>query len=160
MFAKPQKEHEWLQQLVGDWEYEHESMSGPDQPPTKATGTESVRSLGGLWVLCEGQGTMPDGTAATMLMTLGYDPQTNRYTGTWIGSMMTHLWIYDGELDTTGKVLTLNAEGPSFGDPQKSAQYKDAIELKTDDHRILTSHLLGQDGQWSQFMTAHYRRKK
>jgi hypothetical protein len=35
---------------------------------------------------------MPGGGAATMFLTLGYDPQRERYVGTWIGSMMTHLW--------------------------------------------------------------------
>jgi hypothetical protein len=160
MFAEPQKEHPWLQQLVGQWTYEHECIMGPDQPPTKASGSESVRSLGGLWVLCEGQGEMPDGGPATTLMTLGFDPAKKRYVGTWIGSMMTHLWIYDGELDPTGKILSLHAEGPSFDDVTKMAKYKDVIELKDGDHRVLTSHLLGDDGQWHQFMTASYRRKK
>jgi hypothetical protein len=33
------------------------------------------------------------------------------------------------------------------------------IEFKSDDHRVLTSHILGDDGEWHQFMTAHYRRR-
>lgn len=162
MQAEPQKEHEWLQKLVGKWTYESECEMGPDKPREKFTGTENVRSLGGLWTLAEGQGEMPGGGAATMLMTLGYDPQRKRYVGTWVGSMMTHLWVYDGELDPSGKILTLNAEGPSFT-PEgiaegKMARYQDIIEFKTDDHRVLTSQTPGPDGQWRQFMTAHYRR--
>ncbi len=98
MHVEPQKEHAWLQQLVGEWTYEHEARMGPDQPPMKATGTESVRSLGGLWVLAEGQTEMPGVGEGRMLMTLGYDPERKRYVGTWIGSMMTHLWVYDGAL--------------------------------------------------------------
>ncbi|MEW5709475.1 MAG: DUF1579 family protein [Pseudomonadota bacterium] len=34
------------------------------------------------------------------------------------------------------------------------------IELKSDDHRVLTSHSLDDGGRWHHFMTAHYRRKK
>ncbi len=32
-------------------------------------------------------------------MTLGYNPDTKRYLGTWIGSMMTHMWVYDGVIE-------------------------------------------------------------
>jgi Protein of unknown function (DUF1579) len=40
------------------------------------------------------------------------------------------------------------------------AQYKDVIEFTSDDHRVLTSHMLGEDGEWHEFMVAHYRRMK
>jgi len=157
--AEPQKEHQWLQKLVGEWTYETECHMGPDQP-SKFTGSEKVRSLGGLWIIAEGEGEMPGGGKANMIMTLGYDPQQKRYVGTWIGSMMTHLWVYDGSMDATGKILTLAAEGPSFTTEGKMGKYRDVIEIKTDNHRILSSHFLGDDGKWQQFMTAHYRRKK
>jgi hypothetical protein len=160
MQAEPQKEHEWLQKLVGEWDYEHEYKMGPDQPPMKATGTETVKSLGGLWTVGEGKGEMPIGSPATVIMTLGYDPQQKRFVGTFIGSMMTHLWIYNGTLDPSGKVLTLDAEGPDFSGGPKLAKYQDIIEWVNDDHRTLSSQLLGEDGKWQQFMTAHYRRKK
>jgi hypothetical protein len=42
----------------------------------------------------------------------------------------------------------------------KMGQYKDVIEFKSDDHRALTSPMLGDDGQWRQFMTANYRRQQ
>jgi hypothetical protein len=104
---------------------------------------------------------MPGGGTAKTIMTLGYDPQKQRFVGTFIGSMMTYLWVYEGSLDAAGKVLTLDAEGPSFAPgAQGMAKYKDAIEFLTDDHRTLTSRMLGPDGQWQEFMTAHYRRRK
>ncbi len=160
MMAKPQKEHEWLQKLVGDWTYEAEATMEPGKAPEKWKGTESVRSLGGLWVLAEGQGDSPGGGTDTMMMTLGYDPQKKRYVGTWIGSMMTHLWVYDGARDADEKVLTLNSEGPSMAGDGKMAKYKDVIEFKSDDHRVMTSHTPGDDGVWRQFMTMNYRRKQ
>ncbi|NCJ07897.1 DUF1579 domain-containing protein [Synechococcales cyanobacterium C] len=153
-----QKEHQWLQQLVGEWIYEVEANMGSDQPIEKSTGTEQVKSLGGFWVVAEGQGEMC-GSLATTIMTLGYDPHKQHYVGTWIGSMMSHLWIYAGELDPTGQVLTLNSEGPAMSGDGKMAQYKDVIEFKSPDHRVLTSHCLGDDGQWHQFMTANYHRQ-
>src|SRR5688572_16447612 len=114
MHAEPQKEHQWLQKLVGEWTSESEMEMEPGKSPERCKGTESVRSLGGLWIVGEGSGEMPGGGLATMILTLGYDPQKGRYVGTWVGSMMTHLWIYEGSLDAAGKVLTLDTEGPSF----------------------------------------------
>lgn len=160
MQAEPQKEHQWLQKLVGEWTSEAEATMGPDKPPEKFTGTESVRSLGGLWILAEGRGEMPGGGAATTLLTLGYDPQKKRFVGTFIGSMMTHLWVYDGALDADGKALTLDTEGPSMAAEGKMVKYQDVIEFKSDDHRTLTSRMLGDDGEWHTFMTANYRRVK
>jgi hypothetical protein len=56
-------------------------------------------------------------------------------------------------------VLTLDSEGPSMKGDGTLAKYQDAIEVKSDDHRVLTSRVLGEDGKWTLFMTAHYRRK-
>ena len=155
----PQKEHRWLQKLVGEWVYETDRPADPDQPPAKHEGTERVRSLGGLWFLAEGEGQMPGGDPALMLMTLGYDAQRKRFVGTWIGSMMTHLWIYDGELDSADRVLTLNSEGPSMAGDGKMAKYRDVIEFTSENHRTLTAHVLGADGKWQPFMKLNYRRK-
>jgi hypothetical protein len=158
--VEPQKEHQWLHKLVGDWTAEMECVMGPDQPPVKSTGRETVRSLGGLWTLGEGEGDSPDGTPVKSLMTLGYDPQKQRFVGTFIASMMTHIWPYEGTLDQAGKALTLDSEGPHFAGEGKMAKYQDIIEFENDDHRILRSRMLGDDGNWVEFMTAHYRRKK
>jgi hypothetical protein len=160
MPAQPQKEHQWLQKLVGEWTYEIEAMVGSDQSVEKSTGTESVRALGELWILAEGQGEMPGCGSVTTLMTLGYDPQKQRYVGTWVGSMMTYLWQYDGELDAGETVLALHSNGPAMTGEEKLGKYKDVIEFKSDDHRVLTSHMLRDDGQWQHFMTAHYWRKQ
>jgi Protein of unknown function (DUF1579) len=159
MKTEPQKEHQWLQKMVGDWTYEGECAMGPGQPRAQFKGSETVRALGDLWVVAESQGEMPGGGAATMMITLGYDPQAKRYTGTWVGSMMSHLWIYDGEMDAAGRILTLNAEGPSMSGNGKMAKYQDIIEVKSDDHRVLRARVLGDDGKWNEFMTSHYRRK-
>lgn len=159
MNAKPQKEHEWLHKFVGDWTYETVAPPEPGKPATKATGAESVRSLGGLWVLAEGRGEVPGGAPANTLMTLGYDTDKKRYVGTWIGSMMTYLWVYDGELDATGRILTLNSDGPTLAGDGKMTKYKDIIEFKSDDHRVLTARMLAPDGTWQQLMSVDYRRR-
>lgn len=159
MFAKPQKEHDWLHQLVGEWTSEMDCAMGPDQPRQKSKGKESVRSLGGMWTLGEGEGEMPDGTTGKTLITLGFDPAKGRFVGSFIGSMMTHLWLYDGTLDDSGKVLTLDSAGPSMAGDGTLAPYRDVVTIVSPDHRILSSYTPDGNGGWTEFMTAHYRRK-
>ena len=67
------------------WLYEGEMTMEPDKPPVKFNGTENVRSLGGLWILAEGQGEMPGSGSATTILTLGYDPQRKRFGPSTIG---------------------------------------------------------------------------
>jgi Protein of unknown function (DUF1579) len=162
MNPEPQKEHRWLESLVGEWTYETQACAAPGQSQTseKATGSETVRSLGSLWVTGDGQGDMPGGGTAKMQITLGYDPEKKKFVGTWIGSMMTHMFLYEGELDGSGKVLTLSTVGPSFAGDGKTAKYQDIITIKDADHRLLTSRVQGEDGKWTDFMTASYRRRR
>lgn len=158
MSDEPRNEHRWLDKLVGEWTYEGECVMGPDQPPMKSEGSEVVRSVGGLWTIGEGESDMPEGGKARTVMTLGYDPVAGRFVGTFVASMMTHLWTYTGALDETGTVLVLDAEGPSF-QGNGTARYQDSITILDDDHRVLSSRVQGEDGQWIPFMKATYSRR-
>jgi len=159
MKAEPQEEHAWLRRLVGDWSFEAEAVMAPGQPPMKSAGTESVRAIGALWVVGEGHGECPSGGPAHTVLALGYDPRTRRFVGTWVGSMMAHLWVYDGWLDDAGEALTLEAEGPAFSGDGAMAKYRDITEFRSADHRVLSSEVRGEDGRWTRFMTADYRRR-
>lgn len=159
----PQKEHVWLQQLLGDWTFTSEMEMAPGQPAMKGGGSESVRAIGGFWVLSEGSCQMPGsdgGDKGIMLTTLGYDPKQNAFVGTWVGSMMTNMWVYKGQLDASQKVLTLDTEGPSFSGDGKLARYQDVLTIKSRDERTLHSQVRQDDGSWKRFMIANYRRVK
>lgn len=156
----PGEQHQWLQKLVGNWTFESE-MTAEGAPPMKSTGTDTVRSLGGRWVVGELKAEMPGMGSINAILTLGYDAEKGRYQGTWIDSVTDHLWVYEGTLDPAGKVLTLQAEGPNMMDPtsKEKVKYRDVIEIKSADHRTLTSSAF-VDGKWVQFATASYRRTK
>jgi hypothetical protein len=156
MFDKPQAEHQWLDQLVGQWKFEHDCQM-PDGGKSITHGTMTCRSLGGLWLIGESSGQSPDGGAWSSVMTLGFDPALKQYVGTFIGSMMAHLWPYHGTLDATGKRLPLNSEGPKF-DGKGMGKYRDTIEIVDPDTWLLVSELQSDDGKWLQFMSGKHTR--
>lgn len=156
MFSKPQSEHQWLDQLVGNWSFEH-ACQMPDGSQASTPGKMDCRSLGGMWLICESSGLSDDGTSWSSIMTLGFDPAKNRYVGTFIGSMMAHIWPYQGVVDSTGKRLPLESEGPKFGG-EGTCKYRDTIEIIDQDNWLFTSEMHTDDGQWVQFMTGkHWR---
>lgn len=158
MIGEPQQEHRWLDQLVGEWETEGRCDGGPGEPDLVMRGRESVCSLGGMWVVGSGDGEMPGGGRALTRITLGYDPQRGCYVGSWIGSMMHRMWLYEGHLDATGTVLTLDSEGPSMAGDGTLAKYQDIITIVGPDERTFTGQMQMPDGSWNRLMTANYRR--
>ncbi len=152
------EEHRWLQRLVGEWTSEAECVMGPDQPVATMRGRETVTALGDVWVTGHGEGEMPGGGTGRTLITLGYDPAKGRFVGSFVGSMMTMMWLYDGALDAEGRVLTLDSQGPDFGTPGRVALYQDIIEVNAPDRRTMTSRMQDADGAWHHVMTARYRR--
>lgn len=159
METQAKKEHAWLKKFIGVWKATGESPMGPDQPAMTWTSTETAVALGDLWIQADSQSTMPDGSQHVMQLTLGYDSNKGRYVGTWIGSMMDYLWVYEGELDAEGRVLTLSTTGPDMSRPGAFAAYRDIVTFVNDNHRILTSNMQDEKGEWHQFMEAHYHRQ-
>ena len=150
-------QHAWLQRMVGEWTCVVEVVLKPGDPPGQDISTESVRSLDCVWIIAEATGENA-GAKVYSMMTLGYDPARSLFVGSFISSMMTHLWLYEGELDEGGEKLMLRSEGPSIEDEGSIAKYLDTIEFKGDDHRVLRSSYLTKAGAWQAFMTADYRR--
>jgi hypothetical protein len=155
---EPTPEHHWLLQLVGNWEFESECSMGPDQPPMKSTGKQTTRSLGSLWTLGEMENLGPDDQSMRSVMSLGFDPAKNRFVGTFIASCMTHLWPYEGQLDSARKTLVLDSEGPSFAGDGTMAKYRDSIEIVDGNQYVLSSQFQNPDGSWTPFMSATYKR--
>ena len=156
---KPQKEHEWLQKFVGEWESEAEIQFSPDQPPVIGRGTESTRMIGGAWIIAQGASEMM-GTPFESVLTLGYDPRKGKYVGTWVDSMSGYLWLYEGEVDETGTILSLDTEGPGPDNPDGLTRFKEVTVFKTPDHRVFTSSIQAEDGTWKTCLTVTSRRKK
>ncbi|MFK7820298.1 MAG: DUF1579 domain-containing protein [Planctomycetaceae bacterium] len=154
MFAKPQAGHEWLNQLVGEWEFRHECVI-PDGEPSETTGTASCRSLGGMWLVIESTGESPEGSWTSIMM-LGFAPEKGVYVGTFVGSNMSNLWLYEGTLEENR--LTLNTQGPSF-DGTGTSDYRDVIEVFDENTWWLRSSMPNDHGTWMPFMNGKHTRR-
>jgi hypothetical protein len=155
----PVAEHAWLEKFEGEWVTQSTGTMGPDQPPMQCTGTLTSRSLGGFWVLNEMK-TDIAGDSMTGLQTIGYSEEKKKYVGTWVDSITAFMWRYEGTVDASGKVLTLQAEGPSFTTTGKMTDFQDIYEFKSKDEMVMTSKMLGDDGKWITFMTGTAKRRK
>ena len=158
MGTRPVAEHGWLQNLLGEWRVVSEFAMEPGGAMQRSEGTESVKSLGGLWAFSEGRGNMPDGTPMTMYRAFGYDVSFKEYRGCLFMSMSSHLWQYVGTLSADGRTMTLDCDGPSMVEDGKTAPYRDMIELIDDDQRTVTSYGQDEKGEWQEIMKATYTR--
>lgn len=159
MFEKPQAEHEILQKLVGNWKVLGE-CSMPDGTTDKSESTLVGKSLGDMWFVSDGKMPGPDGADFFTQMTLGYDPASKKYVGTFVTNCMTKLWIYSGVYDAAAKKIILDTVGPRFDGQPGEMPYQDVLEFVSDDHYILSSQAKGDDGVWRPFMKADHHRVK
>lgn len=153
----PGEEHEWLQKFVGDWDLDIEMLGAPDQPPMKSRGRDQSRMIGGFWLVSEGRN---DAFPYVCRLTLGFDPELKKYVGTWIDSMSSYLWHYVGSVDASGRILTLETEGPFPPMPGGAlSKFREVTEFKTDDHRVYTSSRLAQNGEWIACIRINFHRR-
>ena len=154
----PERNAQWLQQLAGEWTCTGEAWMAPDAEPMTMESTETIRTIGDQWIVAESHADF-QGEPFHSVMALGYDPNEGAFVGTWIDSIQTTLWVYRGTLDAERKTLTLEAEGPTFGDPNVTTSYRDALTIVSPDHKRMTSSAKMEDGTWVTFMKADYKRK-
>jgi hypothetical protein len=63
-------------------------------------------------------------------------------------------------MDDSGKKLTLETAGPSPLDPTKTAKYREMLDLKDQDHKVIMSFMQADKGDWTKIVTMEYRRKQ
>ncbi|MBC7980513.1 MAG: DUF1579 domain-containing protein [Armatimonadetes bacterium] len=152
----PTKEHLWLAQLAGEWESDTEIFMEPGKPPVKAKGTESIKMIGGFWAVGEANAEMM-GEPWKAVSTFGYDPGKKHYISTWVDSMTSTMWKYEGKME--GDVLELETEGLCMMTGEQ-CQFKARIEFKSPDIRTFTETKQEKDGTWVTVINATYTRKK
>ena len=152
MFAKPQTEHKWLDQLVGQWSFEH-VCTMPDGSMSKTPGTMTCRSLGGLWLICESHGQSSEGEWSS-IMTLGLSVQE-------LANTATRLRL---STKTTGclpvSTKARKATGSRLCQANTGGVFRNARLCHITDEILMTSRIQGDDGKWITFMSGTATRKE
>jgi hypothetical protein len=104
--AVPGAPHKMLATLEGSWSTKTRAWMEPDKPPMEGTGTcEQKMLLGGRYLLQEYAGEMM-GSQFTGINLIGYDNHTRKFVSTWIDSMSTGIYYFEGSAGADGKTIT------------------------------------------------------
>jgi hypothetical protein len=104
--AAPGPAHRMLEKMAGRWTTLTKQWMEPGKPPVESTGTSEQKMLfGGRYLHQEFSGDMM-GTPFTGIGLTGYDNQKQRYVSTWIDSMSTAIFFFEGSGDPEERTIT------------------------------------------------------
>ena len=158
---EPAPEHQILQRDVGTWEATLQFWIGadgkadPTAEPQTSTGTEVNRMLGPFWLLSEFKGEF-GGLPFEGHSINGFDPQTKKFTGTWIDSMTPNPMRMSGTFDAKTQTLTSTSRG--IGMDGQPATGKVVVVYDGDQSRRMTM-FENIDGKEVKSMEIIYKRK-
>jgi hypothetical protein len=151
-YPKPGKEHEKLKGMEGKWDA---TVKGRDGKEHKGMITYTM-DLGGMWLVsdfeCDMGGQKYHGHGMD-----GYDTFKKKYVGAWYDSMSTAPMNFEGDLDASGKLLTMHGEGRDHTGQLK--KHKLVTEMKDKDRMTFTMYEVDPDGKAREVMTIDYKRR-
>ena len=114
---KPTKEHELLQESIGEWKGVVK-MTMPGAEGEAMEVSETISAIGPFWTTSDFGGDfmgMPFLGRAVM----GYDGQAKKFVGTWCDSTSSYLAVMEGTADMKTGAITMNWMQPlmGMGDP-------------------------------------------
>ncbi len=129
--ATPGAPHKTLASLSGTWITRTRAWMEPDKPPMESTGTcEQKMLLGGRYLQQEYNGEMM-GSPFTGINLIGYDNHTKKYVSTWIDSMSTGIYYFEGTASADGKTITQES---SYDDPVRGPMVWRSVTRIVDDN--------------------------
>ncbi len=160
MAPQPTAEHARLKESAGTWSVDCTFFMDPSGEPMQNTATEVVEMVGDFWTVsrftCDFMGMPFEGRA-----TLGYDPASGKWISSWIDSMSTFLFKFDGGYDAEGKVLTMTGKGPfpGSGSPDLT-DFRTTEEQVDPDTRKFEMFITMPDGTENKMMSYVYSRQR
>lgn len=131
--AIPGAPHKMLAKLAGSWTTKTKAWMDPDKPPTEGTGTcEQKMLFDGRYLHQEYRGEMM-GNPFIGINLIGYDNHTKKYVSTWIDSMSTGIYYFEGTASSDGKSITQEC---SYDDPVRGPTVWRSVTKIVDDNTL------------------------
>ena len=131
--ATPGKPHKILAKLVGSWTTKTTAWMEPGKPPTHGTGAcEQKMLFGGRYLQQEYSGDMM-GMSFIGINLVGYDNHTKKYVSTWIDSMSTGIYYFEGTGSADGKTITQECR---YDDPVRGPVKWRSVSRIVDDNTM------------------------
>jgi hypothetical protein len=141
--ATPGPPHQLLASLAGSWTTRTRAWMGPDEPPMEGIGAcEQKMILGGRYLRQEYTGEMM-GEPFTGINLIGYDNHTGKYVSTWIDSMSTGIYCFEGTADAGGKNITQEC---CYDDPVRGPMSWRSVTRIVDDRTLEYEMFLTPEG--------------
>ncbi len=157
MAQDPPKEMERLNADVGTWDCEVRMFGDPSGKPEISKGTETSFMLGGMWLVGHFKGEMMgmpfEGCSQT-----SFNPETKKYTGTWVDSMSPHAMATEGTWDEKTKTLTQAGTGKDVTGTEMKMKMTSAYNK--DGTRLFTMFGAMPDGKEMKMMEILYTKAK
>jgi hypothetical protein len=152
----PQPEHGLLKRFAGAWTFEKKSTPR-DGSPSQNLGSGEMRGelLGAFFVVCRWSGNIYE-TDFSAVQTLGYDVDKEEYSGSWVDSIMSYRWQFNGSLESEGNELVIVASGPGPGGG--TTTFRERYQFNSANSITVVAEIL-QDEQWVTFMSTQLTRK-
>ena len=158
-YLKPNENHEWLGQMVGQWDVTMKLFMGPGMPPMESKGTSTGRWLmDGRWLTLESEIPM-FGMPVKTVWTLGYDNFKQKYVGSNVNSFETAMRSAEGFRDQAGTSLHLYGTLDEYltGEHDKMVRY--TWKILSPDERTVEVHDLAIGLENTKVIEIHYKRK-
>lgn len=155
--ATPGPQHKQMASLAGTWMTKTKSWMDPSQPPMESTGTcEQKVLLDGRFLQQECTGDMM-GQKFNGFGLMAYDNYTKKYKATWMDSMGTGLYVFEGTGSADGKTINMTSswEDPIEG-PMKARTVTKIID---NNNQIFEMYGTGKLGKEIKMMEMTYTRK-
>ena len=151
---QPSEQHQHMAADAGVWEGEMQMWMTPDAEPMTMPVTETNTMLdGGLWLFSDFQSGPYQGRG-----TFGYDVTKEKFVGTWVDNMSSHMSVMQGEMNEDGElVMYMTGVDPHT---KKARKMKSVTKQTGEGQKEFTMYREGSTtGEWVKEFAINYSKK-